>query len=302
MKKIIFGIVLVLLAGGIINNLSQKKEGIKKNIPTAQVPSIQNNLQENTLNESYGKDPRNTITVVLPKNRDKKTPFILFLHGGAWTSGDKKDVAVIQLILSQQGIASAAINYRYASNTVHYKELMTDVGNAVTYIENSMDAWNIGKKKITIGGISAGAHMSLLYAYGYDTNNNISSVISMAGPTDISLTDMLDLAVKNRMIGFVNWLVNDTYTQGVAVSTKFKDASPITYVKNVPTLLIHGNKDSIVLYNQSVKLNEILENKKIPHKLITIDGANHDLGLANPRNATLITQEVTNWIREYSNK
>jgi acetyl esterase/lipase len=302
MKKIIFGIVLVLLAGGIINNLSQKKEGIKKNIPTAQVPSIQNNLQENTLNESYGKDPRNTITVVLPKNRDKKTPFILFLHGGAWTSGDKKDVAVIQLILSQQGIASAAINYRYASNTVHYKELMTDVGNAVTYIENSMDAWNIGKKKITIGGISAGAHMSLLYAYGYDTNNNISSVISMAGPTDISLTDMLDLAVKNRMIGFVNWLVNDTYTQGVAVSTKFKDASPITYVKNVPTLLIHGNKDSIVLYNQSVKLNEILENKKIPHKLVTIDGANHDLGLANPRNATLITQEVTNWIREYSNK
>jgi acetyl esterase/lipase len=233
MKKIIFGIVLVLLAGGIINNLSQKKEGIKKNIPTAQVPSIQNNLQENTLNESYGKDPRNTITVVLPKNRDKKTPFILFLHGGAWTSGDKKDVAVIQLILSQQGIASAAINYRYASNTVHYKELMTDVGNAVTYIENSMDAWNIGKKKITIGGISAGAHMSLLYAYGYDTNNNISSVISMAGPTDISLTDMLDLAVKNRMIGFVNWLVNDTYTQGVAVSTKFKDASPITYVKNI---------------------------------------------------------------------
>ncbi len=300
MRKIILGVVLLLLVGGIVNNLSHKETGIQKSVPATQVPSTKSNLPEKTLSGSYDKDPRNTITIVLPKNRDEKTPFILFLHGGAWTSGDKKDVAVIQMILSQQGIASAAINYRYASKTVHYKELMTDVDSAVTYIENNMDTWNIGKKKITIGGISAGAHMSLLYAYGYDISNSINAVISMAGPTDLSATDMLDAATKNRMIGFVNWLVDDIYTQGMPVSTKFKNASPLTYVKSTPTLIIHGSKDSVVLYNQSVKLDDLLESKRIPHKLVTIDGANHDLGLASPRNATRIAQEVTNWIREYS--
>lgn len=294
MKKIVGGIIVILLVSGVINNLSHQQ-------PTTQqsTPKAKNELPEKTLSAIYGSDSRNTITIVLPKNRNEQTPFILFMHGGAWTSGDKKDVAIIQTILSQQGIASATINYRYVSKTVHYKELMDDVNDAVLYIENNMTAWNIGKKKISIGGISAGGHMALLYAYAYDTENNISSIISMAGPTDLSATDMLDTAAKNNMIGFVNALVGDTYIKGMAVSEVFKDASPLSHVKNVPTLLIHGNKDTIVLYNQSVKLNEALGNKNIPHKLLTIEGANHDLGLANPRNATRIAQEVTTWIQQY---
>ncbi len=295
MKRIVGGIILILLAGGVINNISHQQPPIQKQ----STPTTQNGLPEKTLHATYGDDVRNTITVVLPKNRNEQTPFILFLHGGAWTSGDKKDIAIIQTILSQQGIASAAMNYRYASKNVHYKELMEDVDNAISYIENTMTDWNIGKKKITIGGISAGGHMALLYGYAYDTRDNIGSIISMAGPTDLAAIDMLDTAAKNNMLGFVNSLVGDNYTKGVVVSDAFDDASPISHIKNIPTLLIHGNKDTIVLYNQSAKLNDLLEKKNIPHKLLTIEGANHDLGLANPRNATRIAQELTAWIQQY---
>ncbi len=301
MKQIVTGIILTLLAGGIITNISHQKTSqnhVPQNIPADSTTTTL--LSEKTIQDSYGKDTRNTITVTLPKNRTSKTPFILFIHGGAWTSGDKKDIAIIQTILSQQGIASAAINYRYVSKDVHYDDLMEDVTQAIDYIEKNLEAWNIGKKKISIGGISAGAHMSLLYAYKYDTAHTIGSIISMAGPTDLSDPEMLNTAEKNNMLGFVNLLVDDIYIKNTPVPKHFTEASPIFYTKNIPTLLIHGNKDSIVLYNQSTKLDQELEKKGVPHKLITIDNANHDLGLANPRNATRITQEVTRWIQTYT--
>lgn len=297
MKKIIgiiVGIVLFIGIGQAINRQNQPKQHTG--------PNTQQVAQEirKSFDTTYGTDKRNTMSVRLPDNITSETPMVLFMHGGAWTSGDKKDVAIVQEVFAKSNIASASINYRYASPTIHYTDLMKDVGNAVDYIQNHKTEWGLSGSKITIGGISAGAHMALLYTYAYDTNNDIDAVISLAGPTDLTNTEMLDTAVKNNMINFVQWLVNDTYTKGSPLGKNFAAVSPIKHIKNVPTLLIQGNKDSIVLYNQSTMLNTALEDAGIPHKLITIPGANHDLGLGNPKYATQIATETINWIKKYN--
>jgi acetyl esterase/lipase len=159
----------------------------------------------------YGTDKRNTMNVLVPKGSTGKTPFILFMHGGAWVSGDKNDVAIVQLALGGAGIASASINYRYASDSVHYPELMSDVNSAVDYIVAHGKDWNVNTNKMSIGGISAGAHMALLYAYHYDTGNHINSVISMAGPTNLADTVVLDASVKNKLIGGVEIPFSNKY-------------------------------------------------------------------------------------------
>ncbi len=247
----------------------------------------------------YGPDKQNTMNVYIPKGASSTTPFILFIHGGAWVSGDKNDVAIVQLALGKENIASASINYRFASETVHYPELMADVNRAVDYIVAHGKDWNVDTNKIAIGGISAGAHMSMLYAYAYDMGNHIDAVISLAGPSNIADYTILDASVKNKLIGGVNSMVGVDYVSGETLDQKFADASPINHIKNIPTLLVHGTGDTVVMYDQSVKMNTALANAGVPHQLLSIPGANHDLGLANPVTATQITNAVVSWIKKY---
>jgi dipeptidyl aminopeptidase/acylaminoacyl peptidase len=60
-------------------------------------------------------------------------------------------------------------------------------------------------------------------------------------------------------------------------------ASPITYVSpdDPPFLIIHGNKDTVVPYNQSERLSAALKKVKVESYFITVDGAGHG-GFRNP--------------------
>ena len=302
----IFGVIIVILfLGGIINTAKNKNPDTRpiSNNQTQQTQDVSSSeLTKKDLilrDVKYGNDKRNTMNIFVPKDSNEKTPFILLIHGGAWVSGDKNDFAAAQLAFGAAGIASASINYRYASSTVHYPELMSDVNSAINYIVLHGKDWNVNTEKMAIGGISAGAHMAMLYAYHYDSGNHISSVISLAGPSNIADVTILNASVVNKLIGGVEKMVGTTYTAGQSLNQKFSDASPINFIKNVPTLLIHGTGDTIVAYDQSVKMDAALAAAGVPHRLMSITGANHDLGLGNPTTAKNIADEVVMWVKNY---
>lgn len=303
MKKIIGIIIILFILGGIINSTKNKTPNPDNQTNTQQ---SNNSSSVSTKNElilrdvKYGPDKRNTMNVFVPKGANEKTPFVLFIHGGAWVSGDKNDVGVVQLALGGAGIASAAINYRYASDTVHYPQLMNDVKSAIDYIIEHDNDWGINANKMAIGGISAGAHMALLYAYHYDSGNHINSVISMAGPVDMTNVDFLNGATILKLIDGANKMVGAKYEIGKPVPSQFQDASPIKYVKNVPTLIIHGTGDMVVPYAQAELLVGTMKQKGYTYDLLTVDGANHDLGLGNQATAKRIADKVVSWVKEYS--
>jgi acetyl esterase/lipase len=300
MKKIIGGIVIILVVlatGNGIKKESQKKN-VQNNAPETESSSptsissspIENSKKELVIKDlSYGTDARNKMNVIVPKGSNEKTPFILLIHGGAWYMGDKNDLAPIQLVLATKGIASASMNYRYASPTLDHTDLMNDVSKAIGFIAEKGTEWNLNTQKIALGGASAGAHMSLLYAYKYDSENRISSVISLAGPTDITDPNLIESVTNARLIQGLNDMAGGNP----------ESASPANNIKNVPTLLVHGTKDTIVPYSQATSLNTLLTEKNIPHKLVTITGANHDLGIANPNNLKKTLDAMTNWIKTY---
>lgn len=316
LKKIFFGIIILMVIGGFVNTIKNKTNNTqfqKNNTQQSDIVSdtqSQNNTtpinnittQKDLIlrDVKYGTDARNTMNVLVPKGSTRDTPFVLFMHGGAWVTGDKNDVALVQLALGANGIASAAINYRYASDTLHYPELMSDVNSAVNYIVDHGKDWGVNTDKIAIGGISAGAHMALLYGYHYDQGNHISSIISMAGPVDMTNVDFLNAAALLKLIDGANKMVGATYVFAKPVPSQFKDASPIQYVKNVPTLIIHGTGDIIVPYTQAELLNTTLNQKGFTHELMTIPGANHDLGLGNKITAQQIADKVVEWVKMYN--
>lgn len=256
--------------------------------------------QQKQYSLSYGPDTRNKLDIYLPANRNSATPFVLLIHGGAWVEGDKADFNFLQDSLMAEGIASASISYRYASGTVHYQELMADVGLALNYCYNKSTEWNIRKDKYIICGFSAGAHMALLYGYQYDNSNRIGGIISASGPTDISQADWLNYAAVTSLLDEIQLMVGATYTFGQPLDPKFTDASPIHHIKNVPTLILHGTADPLVPYVQAQNLSVALASQNITQRLVTFENGGHDLGVTNnPAYYNTMMTEIKTWCKTY---
>lgn len=252
------------------------------------------------LNISYGTDTRNKMDVYLPKDRSTATPFVILIHGGAWTGGNKEDMRGFQDLLLARGFGSVSMSYRYVGATVHYTELMEDVNKVVMYCVNKSGEWNIRNTKLIISGASAGAHMALLYGYKYDTGGRISGIVSMCGPTDLTDPVMLNYATTIGLAGPLNALAGATYVPNQPVDAKFAAASPLKQAINIPTLMFHGTADLTVPYSQAELLNNRLGQLNYTHKLVTLPGAGHDLGLNIPANVILIEAEFRAWIETYS--
>ncbi len=251
-------------------------------------------------NVKYGSHTRQAMDVYLPANRNANTPLIILIHGGGWTAGDKKDFNGVQQALSDSGIATVSMNYRYVSSTIHYEHLMEDVRMALEYCVDKATAWNIRNTKMILTGASAGAHMSLLYGYGFDTENRVSGIISLAGPTNFTVLEYHAYAALIGLGTNIYNMVGATYTIGQPLDEKFAKASPVTYNKNVPTLIVHGDADLVVPYGQAIDLRDKLQSKGYTYKLETIVGGGHDLGLANPVIALRVYGELISWARLYS--
>lgn len=263
---------------------------------TGAPPSVET---EKLLNVTYSTHERNQMDVYLAANRNANAPFIIFIHGGAWTTGSKADFNSIQDAMLAQGINSASINYRYVNANVHVDELMQDVNNAVGSVIASSSGWVTRKNKIILCGASAGAHMALLYAYKYDAANNIGGVITMAGPTDVGQAEFLDYATSIGLKTNLENLAGATYTKGQPVDAKFAAASPINYIKNVPTLVIHGTADEVVPYIQAQSLISKLIGLNVTYKLVELSGDGHDLGITKPENVSKLLTEITSWTNQY---
>lgn len=244
------------------------------------------------LNENYAgsKSERQVYDLVFPKDAKGNLGLVLCIHGGGWVQG-RKDEYTKQLftVSEDKGVGAACINYRYASEDVGFDDILEDISSALTSIKAKGAEYGVNFDRVLLTGISAGAHLSLLYAY---TQKNVAPikpacVVELCGPTD--LENPFFYSVENRVgasvgveyfrsiisngIGFDIDLDNfDTARDAM------KKYSPINYVdeNTVPTVFGHGEIDNIVPYQNSVDLNAKLNEYNVEHTFISFPNSNHE--------------------------
>ncbi|MFN3420867.1 MAG: alpha/beta hydrolase, partial [Armatimonadota bacterium] len=58
---------------------------------------------------TYGPNERNELDLFLPKDDGKKPrPAVVVIHGGAWRSGDKRQLRIIAELFARRGYVAAA--------------------------------------------------------------------------------------------------------------------------------------------------------------------------------------------------
>ncbi len=93
-----------------------------------------------------------------------KHPVIFFVHGGAWTMGDKGNHAAKALFFVRKGYVFVGVNYRLAPD-VKYPAFAYDVAQALAWVYNHIEEYGGDRDKIYLMGHSAGAHLVALISY-----------------------------------------------------------------------------------------------------------------------------------------
>lgn len=70
-------------------------------------------------------------------------------------------------------------------------------------------------------------------------------------------------------------------------------------VKDIPTQLIHGDKDELVPIAQAKFLYEILQREKIDSKLIIMEGKGHDAGMNERDSEQKVLEAIVDWVNAH---
>lgn len=237
---------------------------------------------------SYGTHERQVVDLFIPDDASGELGLVFFIHGGAWIAGDKESyTGGMEYGATSLGIATASLNYRYISEDVDILDILDDIDAALAQIKAKGNEVGVNINKVLLTGDSAGGHLSLLYAYARKDTAPVTpvAVVSNSGPTD--LYD--DNFYHNNALGdktVISDLMSKACGQKFTYETKdsAKDAlysvSPVSYVSAdcVPTVINHGNADTIVPFSNALALDELLTQYGVEHVLNVYEGADHDLG------------------------
>jgi acetyl esterase/lipase len=153
-------LLLAALAGACAARPSHRSRSARQD---DSVTAAMNDLQVKVERDlAYGQHPRQRLDVYLPGT--VKGPILLLVHGGAWSSGDKRSPAFIipkVRYFTARGYVVVATNYRLLPDA-HPLEQARDVARALTLVQRRAPAWGADSAQVVLIGHSAGAHLVAL--------------------------------------------------------------------------------------------------------------------------------------------
>ena len=235
----------------------------------------------------YGDTERQELDLYIPKDCGDHVGLVLMIHGGGWVQGNKDFYEEELRVFSRDmGYAAAAMNYRYASEDVDVFGILDDISLALQKIKDTAAKKGVTIDKVLLTGISAGAHLSLLYGYTRADTAPIrpAAVVSLSGPTDLSEhgfvfeNELGDASFMSNLLSLVcgQNFTPETFEEAVPALQK---ASPLTYVNadTVPTVICQGLKDTLVPSVAGTMLDEKLTASGVPHDLLLFPNSGHGL-------------------------
>jgi acetyl esterase/lipase len=233
---------------------------------------------------------------------DRVRPVVVWIHGGALIMGNRElshEPGSLLAALLKAGYAVVSIDYRLAPQ-VKLQAILKDVEDAYAWVRGKgPQLFHIDPKRMAVMGGSAGGYLTLMT--GFRVKPRPKALVSLWGYGDIDgawyskpdpfyckqpLVSKEEAEKKGDGKLYLYLRQQGLWPKkltGHDPATEPKAFDPFCPIRNVtksypPTLLIHGDKDTDVPYQQSVAMNKELKRKVVEHKLVTITGGGHGMG------------------------
>ena len=278
MIQIIVPFILILFLVAVILVLAQRRG-------SAEAPKVPEGVTAHR-DVAYVTDghERQKLDLYVP-DTGENLPLIIWVHGGAWRGGDKTNY--IRMEYLKTGYAGASLNYRLSQHAI-FPAQIEDVKAAVRWLRANAETYRLDPNRFAAWGSSAGGHLVAMLGTTGDVaefevgeNLKVSSrvqvVVDYFGPTDF-----LQMDAQSLPDGLVHDAPDSPESQLIGGPIQeYKDrvarANPITYVSKDDSLflIVHGDQDKLVPYQQSVLLKDALEEAGVPVTFYRVEGGGH---------------------------
>lgn len=215
---------------------------------------------------------------------DKLAPAVLVIHGGAWMSGKRQDMAAICQAIAAEGMLAATTQYRLAPKD-KWPTMLDDCQTAMRYLRENAAKLQIDPARVGSCGASAGGHLALLLGFrdtsdkmrAYQTQSSrANAVFNIFGPTDMSNKTDFPQAV-DMLYATVLGKPRDK------AEAEIRDASPINFVdkSSPPVFILQGMNDMLVPANQSKMLESKLKSLDRVVEAVYVPGMGHGIDQSN---------------------
>jgi len=154
--------LLFLLAGGTPTVAEESEPGAGASVRALPVRVVRNV----TYYEGPGaNESQHRLDLYLPADQ-KDFPVLVFVHGGAWSRGDKNELGIYNALgrcFARQGIGVVCPNYRLTPSVKH-PEHVRDIARAFAWTFRNIARYGGSSSELFIGGHSAGGHLAALLA------------------------------------------------------------------------------------------------------------------------------------------
>lgn len=219
------------------------------------------------------------LDALVPRG-DGLHPAVLVVHGGAWRSGDRKQLRGYANALAKRGFVCFAIDYRLAPKD-KFPAQIDDCREAVKWIRANSAAYNVDPSKLGAIGYSAGGHLVCLLGTTGEApseknghvDTRIQAVAAGGAPTDFR-------AFPDDGKWAEYWMGGDLKTQ----PKRFRDASATAFVDkdDPPVFFFNGTDDKLVPIEWSKSCHEALKTCGVKTEMHSIEGAGHLAAAMNP--------------------
>lgn len=236
----------------------------------------------------YGSHERQRLDILIPQKPKSDSGIILFIHGGGWIEGDKSVHIEDARYFCNQGYISATMNYRYVSESTTVFDQLNDITQALEAIKTECQKNGFNPERLLLSGGSAGAHLSLLYAYTRKESSPVTpvAVCTYCPPVNCSASDFL-LGISGE---FEDWKYGIlSKCCGIEINKEnllesprqmaLKKISPQDYVsaKSVPTAIFYGKLDELIPFSHIEKFINILNENRVKNDLLIYENSGHAL-------------------------
>ena len=254
---------------------------------------------------------QNKLDLYKPVDVSQPTPVVVVIHGGGWIEGTKEDRVLEIMPYLAMGFAAVNVEYRLGRISLA-PAAVEDCRCALHWVFANARKYNFDPDRVVLQGGSAGGHLALTTGMltpaagfdrecrapgddnwkanpGTDKDPRVAAIVNWFG-----IADVLDELHGANAKGYaVVWFGDQPNADDLA-----KRVSPINYVTSSvpPIITIHGDKDELVPYSQSVRLHKALDAAGVKNQLYTVAGGNH--GGFSPEETQKIWAAIRHFLQE----
>ncbi len=237
---------------------------------------------------------------------------VVFISGSGWHAAQEynaeplKQGSQAQLYgpkLTAAGYTVFSISHR-AAPRFRYPAEVEDAQRAVRFVRHNAARFNVRADRIGAVGGSSGGHLveslGVLDGAGIKDDPDpvnresakVQCVVARAAPANLAVMKVVEFMGMNPPDGKTHNTVEDRL---------YREASPLSHVSSTsaPILLIHGDADQSVPYEQSEMMEKALRAAGVPTKLLRIPGGAHGPTFPGATNPPDYMGEMVRWLDKY---